>query len=536
MIRFIRNSAISDKGRSAAGSDKYGEHHYSKIYNEDELKDLNISGFLKTNMDNVNKVLGNNGDLVTRYITLGRIKTTPAAVVFLENMIDSKLVDNEIIRPLVLDAYTSGLNTSDEIIAQLKAGNLIAKGQTRTVKDFYELSEGILRGEASVFIEGVKEAYIISAQGYKYRSVSQTEIEPVVRGPREAFIEDLNVNIGLIRRRIHSPNLVIDLITMGTVGKTKVCIAYIKGLCPDELYQEVMLRINKIKIDNVLETSYIEEFIQDSPYSIFPQLRNTERPDVVAASLLEGRVAILADNSPIAIIAPGEFFSLMQTPEDYYNRYAFSSLVRILRYFCLFLAVLLPALYIAVTNYHQEMLPTSLLISIISARSQVPFPAFIEALVLELIFEILTEAGVRLPRPVGQAVSIVGALVIGQSAVQANIVSPLMVIIVALTGIASFCIPQFNIALPVRIVRFALMFLAAIFGLYGVMIGVLFTMLHLFSLESFGKPYMAPLSPMRPEDMKDTLVRFPWWAFKNHVKSRNSEPSKNKASDKKRGE
>jgi len=266
-------------------------------------------------------------------------------------------------------------------------------------------------------------------------------------------------------------------------------------------------------IDDILESSYIEELIQDHPYSIFPQMRNTERPDVVVSSLLEGRVAIITDNTPVALIAPGEFFSLMQTAEDYYNRYAFSSLIRLLRYFCLIIAMLLPALYIAITNYHQEMVPNGLLISIISTRAQVPFPALVEALSMEITFEILREAGVRLPKPIGQAVSIVGALVIGQAAVQANIVSPLMVIVVALTGIATFAIPQFNLSLPVRILRFFLMLLASVFGMYGVMIGILFIMLHLFSMESFGKPYMAPLSPLRTGDFKDTLIRFPWWAL-----------------------
>jgi spore germination protein KA len=343
--------------------------------------------------------------------------------------------------------------------------------------------------------------------------VEQSDVEPVVRGPKESFVEVIPTNIGMIRRRIHSPNLVFEQIDLGCITETKICIVYIKGICSEELSNEVRMRIKKIKMDGILESSYIEEQIQDSRYSLFPQIRTTERPDSVAASLLEGRAAIIVDNTPVVMIAPGEFFSLLQSAEDYYNRYSFSSLVRLLRFFAFTLALILPAVYIAVVNYHQEMIPTSLLASIVASRSNVPLPAFLEALSMEITFEILREAGVRLPRQVGQAVSIVGALVIGQAAVQASIVSPLMVIVVALTGISSFCIPQYSLALPVRVMRFALMILAAMLGLFGVMIGILFLMMHLFSIESFGKPYMAPIGPLRASGLKDTVLRYPWWSL-----------------------
>lgn len=222
---------------------------------------------------------------------------------------------------------------------------------------------------------------------------------------------------------------------------------------------------------------------------------------------------IIIDNTPVVLIAPGEFFSLLQASEDYYDRYIFSTLVRLLRYFAFALALLLPSSYIAIINYHQEMIPTELLISIMSGRMGVPLPAFLEALTMEITFEILREAGVRLPRPVGQAVSIVGALVIGQAAVQAALVSPLKVIIVALTGIASFTIPQYNISLPIRVLRFPLMVMAAFLGLFGVMGGVLIILLHMSSLRSFGVPYLAPVSPFKGGDIKDTAVRAPWWTL-----------------------
>lgn len=513
MIKYIKKRINTSKKKSEALPKKNTTQICNKSFSAEDLNEMQISSSLTENLKMVKEIIGKNTDLVIRNITLGRSGVKPAVIIYLDNLIDTYHIDTDIVRPLVLDVYTSGLNTGIEIIEQLQAGNLITRGQMKTGKNISDLLNEVLRGEVGLIIDEVNEVYIISAKGYEYRDVAESDVEPVVRGPREAFIEVLSINIGLIRRRIHSPNLVFESLEMGTVGKIKVCLAYIRGICPAELSDEVRSRLERINIDGVLESNYIEEFIQDNPYSIFPQVRNTERPDVVASSLLEGRVAIIVDNTPVVLIAPGEFFSLMQSAEDYYNRYTFSSLIRLLRYFAFIIALLLPALYIAITNYHHEMIPSGLLISIISARTEVPFPALIEALVMEIVFEILREAGIRMPRPIGQAVSIVGALVIGQAAVQAKIVSPLMVIIVALTGIATFCFPQYNISLPVRILRFLLMLLASILGLFGVMIGVLFIMLHLFSLESFGKPYMSPLSPLRPDDLKDTAIRLPWWAL-----------------------
>ncbi len=485
----------------------------SNSFTDEDLVNMSISDTLTRNMEILSTVIGENTDYVRRNVTLGRKDGISAEIIYFDNLVDSELVDKDLIRPLVLDAYSSGLLSGENIIEQLDAGNLIPSGKLNPVNNFKDFLYGVLKGESGLLIDGIGKAYLINTIGYSSRNVEQPDVEPVVRGPKEAFIEVIRTNIGMIRRRIHSPNLVFEKIDLGCITETKVCISYIKGICLEELSNEVRSRIKKINIDGVLESSYIEEQIQDSPYSLFPQMRTTERPDSVAASLLEGRVAIIVDNTPVVIIVPGEFFSLLQSAEDYYNRYVFSSLMRLLRLFAFTLALILPALYISVVNYHQEMIPTSLLASIIASRSNVPLPAFLEALLMEITFEILREAGVRLPKQVGQAVSIVGALVIGQAAVQASIVSPLMVIVVALTGISSFCIPQYSLALPVRVLRFVLMILAAVLGLFGVMIGILFLMMHLFSMESFGKPYMAPIGPFRASGLKDTVLRYPWWSL-----------------------
>lgn len=484
-----------------------------KVYSKEELQSIQVSYSLAENVNRINEILGNNTDIVSKLITLGKEEPVSAVIFYIDNLVDPQKIDIDIIRPLALDTYNSGLNTSSEIIAQLQEGNLITRGETTFVTNFNALINGMLLGSAVLIIDGVNSAFVLNVRGYEYRQITESTIETTVKGPRDSFIEVLSVNISLIRRRLHTPNLMFETIELGTVGKTNVCFTYIKGICTDDLIEEVRRRLSKIKIDEVMETNYIEELIEDNPYSIFPQVRDTERPDVVAAALLEGRAAIMVDNTPTVIIVPGEFFSLMQSAEDYYNKSTFSSFIRFIRYFAFSISIFLPALYIAVSTFHQEMIPTGLLISIIAARSEVPLPVSMEAFAMIITFEILHEAGIRLPRPIGQAVSIVGALVIGQAAVQAKVVSPLMVIVVALTAIAKFSIAQYNVTLPIRILRLVFMLLASIQGMFGIMAGTLFLMFHLFSLESFGKPYMAPLSPLRTTDLKDTAIRAPWWAM-----------------------
>jgi spore germination protein KA len=272
---------------------------------------------------------------------------------------------------------------------------------------------------------------------------------------------------------------------------------------------DVSQRLGQIDTDAILESGYIEEFIQDEPYTIFPTMQNTERPDTIAASLLEGRIAILIDGTPHVLLIPALFIQFFQASEDYYQRADISTLIRALRYFCLFIAALAPSLYIAITTFHPEMLPTQLLISLAAQREGVTFPAFIEGLMMEVTYEILREAGVRMPRAVGQAVSIVGTLVIGQAAVEAGIISSTMIIIVSITAISSYVIPQFDMSIAVRVSRFYFMALGAAFGLFGIFVGMIALLLHLSNLRSFGVPYMAPVGPFIYSDQKDVILRVP---------------------------
>jgi spore germination protein KA len=298
---------------------------------------------------------------------------------------------------------------------------------------------------------------------------------------------------------------------IGTYTRTNVSIAYIDGLADKTLIEEITTRLERIKIDGILESEYIEEMIEDNPYSPFPQIMTTERPDVACSCLLEGRAVILVEGTPFTLIAPISFFSLIQSQEDYAQRFMAGTFIRWLRFFFMGLSLLLPSLYVAILTFHHEAVPTALLLSSAASREAVPFPAIVEALAMEITFEALREAGVRLPKQVGSAVSIVGALVIGQASVQAGLVSAPMVIVVAITGIASFMMPRYIAGIAFRMLRFPMMLLAGTLGLLGIMMGIIAIVIHLCSLRSFGVPYLTPLAPLKGQELKDVLWRAPWW-------------------------
>lgn len=305
----------------------------------------------------------------------------------------------------------------------------------------------------------------------------------------------------------------MECMNVGKLSKTELVIAYLDGIAEDTTVEEVRNRLNRISIDAIEESGYIVEFIEDNPYSVFPQVLQTERPDRVVANLLEGRVCILVDNTPFVLIVPITFYQLMNSTEDYYERYILASAIRCLRYLFLAIALLFPSIYIAVVSFHQELLPTTLLFSVAAAKESVPFPVIVAAFLMEISFEALREAGLRLPRPIGGTVSIVGALVIGQATVQAGIVGAPLVIVVSITGIASFMFPSYSLTGAIRLLRFPMMILAAVLGLYGILLGILFILIHMVRLRSFGVPYLSPIAPFNFNQLKDVFIRAPWWAM-----------------------
>ena len=434
-----------------------------------------------------------------------------ALLTYVDGLVAKDHLDRQVLSPLMSMALPNSDTTGEDAI-QLILEHVIHDSQVECVSTMREVVDAVLHGDAALFVDGEMQALVISERAYDKRGVDEPETEAVIRGPREGFIENLRTNTALVRRRLRTPQLKVETVRGGRITRTDVAVCYIRGLAPDPIVREVKRRISRTDIDGIIDGAMIEELIEDDPYSPFPQVIPTERPDIVAANLLEGRVAIIVDGSPFALLVPVTVWSLLQASEDYYERFYIGTFVRILRYALAFLALLGPALYVAVTTFHQEMLPTSLLLTVAATREGIPFPSVVEALMMELMFEALREAGVRLPRNVGQAVSIVGALVIGQAAVQAGLVSAPMVIIVAITGIASFTFPRFNLGVSIRLLRFPLVLLASSFGLYGIVIGLLIILIHLSGLRSFGIPYTSPVAPLVMRDIEDVLVRPPAWA------------------------
>jgi len=443
-------------------------------------------------------------DIVFRPFFAGNRK---AFLLFVDGFVDSSTIQLHGIKQ-ILDHLEKNPNTADMIMEEIVSVSAV----TETTQ-LDEVVTNVLKGNTLLLVDGLNKALIFDAKGGQRRSVAEPESESAIRGPREGFTEVLRVNTALVRQKLRSNRLKIISKDIGEETVTGLAILYIDGLAPPKLVDEVMSRLERIKIDGVLESGYIEELIEDSPWSVFPQIQNTERPDTVAANLLEGRVAIVVDGTPFVLIMPATFWQFMQASEDYYNRFHISIFLRILRTLFIIVALSLPSLYIAGTTYHQEMIPTNLLFSLAASREAIPFPAFVEALIMEISFEALREAGVRLPKIVGQAVSILGALVIGQAAVEAGIVSAPMVIVVSITGIASFTIPRFNMSISIRLLRFPLMILAGLFGLFGIVLGLLVILTHLTKLRSFGIPYFWPVAPLAIKSLKDVFVRVPWWAM-----------------------
>lgn len=476
---------------------------YRRSNQKNSLHSNQLSSDLSQNIHTFKNAFKDCSDIVYRpFLINGERK---AMMIYFLGMVDFAELDTNVLSRLMEKNESKERNVTQWIQEKLS----VAKVTEVTLID--DCIQEISTGSTLLLMDQEQIGAAIQLVGYEKRSIEEPSSEQVVKGPRDGFTETISVNIPLIRRRIKDPNLKMKTLKIGRSSQTDVSMMYIKDLANETLVEEVYNRLKRIDIDGVIETQYIEELIEDHPTSPFPQILSTERPDTCAASLLEGRVIILVDGSPFVMIAPTTLLSLLQSSEDYYQRYVLGSAIRLLRFLYVGISLLLPSLYVAVLSYHQEMLPTKLIISISTSREIVPFPAIVEALIMEVTFEALREAGVRLPKQIGSAVSIAGALVIGQAAIQAGIVSPPMVMVVALTGIASFTIPRYNLGATFRLLRFPMIVLAGTLGILGIMLGLLLILTHLCTLRSFGVPYLSGMAPMQKTSMKDFLIRAPWW-------------------------
>ncbi|MBE7056145.1 MAG: spore germination protein [Ruminococcaceae bacterium] len=469
-----------------------------------------ISSNLSINRRMLKNLFGESQDVKMREFEFGTSKKFRALVLFIDGMVDKNVVNHQIIEPIMYsDKMTRDFTF--EKISSLKdiLDSLVAIGEVTEVATLDDAVQGALMGDTVLFVEGQVKCLILGSKGFDKRNVNEPDSEVVIRGPKESFTENLRTNTVLLRRKIKNSELRMIHFTMGKRTKTPVVITYIEGLVKPGIVEEIKRRLKQVEADGILDSGYIEQYIEDAPFSIFPTVGNTEKPDVLAARLLEGRAGVIVDGSPVALTVPFLFIEKFQSAEDYYSRPWFASFIRACRYLAFALCVLTPALYVAFSAFHPGIIPTKLLYTMIAARQGVPFSAFFEAVVMILLFELLREAGLRLPKPVGQTIGIVGALIMGESAVSAGLVSPLLLICVALSAVSGFVVSGLNGVQ--NILRLIYLVLAATLGGLGVAFGLFFTLLHLSVLKSFGRPYLQPFAPLEPRDLKDSVVRAPLW-------------------------
>lgn len=466
---------------------------------------------LQEHLDRIRTELGNSPDIIFRQLKLGGASEANCAIVYLNGLSDPEMINHDVMESLLQlskEFLQKERSPADFLDMVMKDG--LAMGESRMSADWNEAMLAILSGDTVILFEGADHIIIAGTQGGQWRSVTEPTSQLVVRGPKDSFVESIATNISLIRRRLKSSRLWLETMKIGSVTHTHVAIMYVKGKADPGIVREIKDRLNRIEIEGILESAYIEEFIQDKTITPFPTIYNTERPDDATSKLLEGRIVVLVDGTPFVLVLPTVFAHFFQSPEDYAQRFDIAIVMRLVRYISFIILILGPSVYIALTTFHYEMVPTQLLISLVAQREGVPFPAFIEAMLMEVVFEILREAGVRMPRAIGQTVSVVGALILGQAVVEAGLITPAMVIVVALTGIASFTLPAYNLSIAGRLIRFGFMVLSGMFGFYGLTLGVIVLIAHMNSLRSFGVPFMSPISPFRLRNQKDAIIRLPF--------------------------
>ncbi len=459
------------------------------------------------NIERLLNELGNSSDVSFRMVESPHQNTLKAAVIHLDGLADENIINENIMTPLIQWLKESNqVVTVEEIEEQIP--QMLTVSQLTIKENWHEFVSAVLTGDTVILMNGSSKIFIGNTKKLQSRAVTEPTSQTVVRGPKDSFTENLRTNTSLIRARIQDSNLRLDSMKIGSVTHTDIGIMYIQGNADERIVEEIKERLKGIEVDGILESNYIEEFIRDDRTTIFPLLLNTERPDAVVGNLLEGRIAIIVQGTPFVLIAPAIFSQFFQSPEDYYQNYYIASFLRILRFGSFFLSMYASAIYLALITHHQGLIPNTLMVSLMAQRERVPFPAIVEIVVMELAFEMLREAGIRMPRAIGPAVSIVGALILGQAAVEAGFVSAAVVIIVAISAISNFTLPSTSIVNAARGFRFILILISAFIGLYGILLMTLCIWLHISSLRSFGVPYFSPFAPFDFKEQKDTLARF----------------------------
>ncbi|MDF1493881.1 spore germination protein [Caproiciproducens sp. CPB-2] len=480
-----------------------------------KLDENHLSRSLNTNVEIVKKLFTDVDILIVRYFQNNHDKDLKYCIVYCDGVVNSEIINENIIKPLMLSDAAG--RHPDEPLADDLIENVVFINEIKKTKEIKEIVESVTYGDTILFVEGVEEAVVLNSKGFITRSMDEPENEKILSGPREGFNESLLQNLSLVRRKVRTNELKMKFTTMGKVTRTKACICYIDKIVNKNILKELYRRLELIDIDGVLDTNYITELTRDSMWSPFRTTGYTERPDVVVGKLLEGRIAIFLDGTPVVLTVPYLFIENFQSSEDYYLSFYYTSLSRFVRILGFFLTIGVPALYVAIVAFQQQMLPTQLLISIASSRKSVPLPAAAEAFIMLAVFDILRETGIRMPSNIGQPLSIVGALVIGQAAVDASLVAAPMIIVVALTGITGLLVPKMNA--PVIYTRVFLLAMATCFGLFGFVLGSSAVLIHILNLHSFGVSQLHFNGSLQFQEIKDTFIRAPWWEMLTRTKS-----------------
>ncbi|KJF27413.1 spore gernimation protein [Clostridium aceticum] len=456
----------------------------------------------------INEMLRECPDVIQKKVYIDNQKE--AFFFFVDGLTNKDLLQRDFINPiLAMD--------QSQLSSEIHMHNLSCN-ETSMLYENADIVDSILSGNSVFICEEISFAVACSLLEIEKRSIEEPITEKNVRGSHEGFVEPLGVNLSIIRRKIKNNKLKFKTVTLGVQTKQKVVVAYIEGIANPELVDGLFDKISNIEIDGLNQIGYIEQSIASHPNSLFPQFLATERPDKAMASLLEGRIVVFQDGTPVVLIAPVNFFAFFQAIDDYSSLWIQGSLLRLLRFIALVVAILLPSLYIAITTYHYHAVPLDLLVPLAESRAKVPFPPIIEVLILEVTIEMLREAAIRLPTYIGTAISVVAGLIIGEAAVKAGIVSDLLIVIVAATAVASYVIPSYGMSLAVRVLRFCFILAASLFGIIGIVVCTAMTFAHLLTLESLGQPYFEPFIPLALGDMKDTLLRFPFKAMRRREK------------------
>ena len=471
---------------------------------------MEISKNLDENITVIKSKFDKWGDIVEKKFVLSRPGWSfqeAIYVVYIDGLCDHELIENTIIKPVTWEWRDAD---AEELWDRITS----YEGQTAdytTENDLNKVIKSVLKGDTAIFVSGSDAALVVSSKRFPVRGIEESSSEGGMRGPRDSFNENFRTSTALIRRRIKDTELKLEQNTIGRRSRTEYGIMYIKDIARPELIQKVRETLDTYDIDAVFDSGMAEHLMEKKWQEIFPTYQSTTRPDKAAAALVDGRVVVVFDNSPEVVIAPATINTFFQTADDYYNRWPVATFARIIRYLAAFIAVGLPGLYIAITCYHREIIPDKLLYAIADARSQLSFPVVVEVLIMELLFELLREAGIRLPSQLGNTIGVVGGLIVGQSAVEAGIVSTMVVIVVALTAIASFAIPNEAFASVFRLLKFVTIISSAIYGILGFILAMLMLVFHLASLESFGVPYMSPVVTCgyTGDSARDFIVKSP---------------------------